>query len=289
MTANGWGCFNTELLKLSNPDYYQLLKDDNNGNELSTIIENSSVYAFVNGESVLTQVTNIEYKDNEDTIVYKLEVSGDRTFVVENIISHNKCFLGNATIAMADGTFKNFEDLQVGDSVLGAFGEVNKVLALTVGLLGGAPMYKINGEHDCTDDEVFVGTNKQFYSIDPTELEDVWGYPTEVIVEDGSTEMWVSVGLTTRNLHKATLGIELQTINGGKILESMEPYSNLPLDTKIYNCVISGSHTLLINGYAHTGWLREDNFDYDKWTSIGIELTVEDYRNPSSYKPWTYK
>ena len=289
MTANGWGCFNTELLKSSNPDYYQLLKDDNNGNELSTIIENSLVYAFVNGESVLTQVTNIEYKDNEDTIVYKLEVSGDRTFVVENIISHNKCFLGDATIAMADGTFKNFEDLQVGDSVLGAFGEVNNVLALTVGLLGGATMYKINGEHDCTDDEVFVGTNKQFYSIDPTELEDVWGYPTEVIVEDGSTEMWVSVGLTTRNLHKATLGIELQTINGGKILESMEPYSNLPLDTKIYNCVISGSHTLLINGYAHTGWLREDNFDYDKWTSTGIELTVEDYRNPSSYKPWTYK
>ena len=289
MTANGWGCFNTELLKSSNPSYYQLLKDDNNGNELTTIDENSLVYAFVNGESILTQVTNIEYKDNEDTIVYKLEVSGDRTFVVENIISHNKCFLGDAIIAMADGTFKNFEDLQVGDSVLGAFGEVNKVLALTVGLLGGAPMYKINGEHDCTDDEVFVGTDKQFYSIDPTELEDVWGYPTEVIVEDGSTEMWISVGLTTRNLHKATLGIELQTLNGGKILESMEPYSNLPLDTKIYNCVISGSHTLLINGYAHTGWLREDNFDYDKWTSTGIELTVEDYRNPSSYKPWTYK
>ena len=288
MTSDGWGCFNTELLKSSNPNYYQLLKDDNNGNELTTIDENSLLYESVNGESILTQVTNIEYKDSEETIVYKLEVSGDRTFVVENIVSHNKCFLGNATIAMSDGTYKNFEDLQIGDLVLGAFGEINKVLALTVGLLGGAPMYKINGEHDCTDDEVFVSTDKKFYAINPMELEEVWGHQSEVTLEDGSTEMWVSVGLTKRNLHKAEPGVELQTVNGGKILESMEPYY-LPLDTKIYNCVISGSHTLLINGYAHTGWIREDNFDYDNWVTTGVELNVEDYRNPKSYKPWTYK
>lgn len=288
MTDNGWGCFNAELLKFTNPDYYQLLKDDNNGNELTTIDENSLVYTFINGKEILTHVTNIEYKDGEESIVYKLEVSGDRTFVVENIVSHNKCFLGSATIAMANGTYKNFEDLQIGDLVLGAFGEINKVLALTVGLLGGAPMYKINGEHDCTDDEVFVSTDKKFYAINPMELEEVWGHQSEVTLEDGSTEMWVSVGLTNRNLYKAELGVELQTINGGKILESMEPYY-LPLDTKIYNCVISGSHTLLINGYAHTGWIREDNFDYDNWVTTGVELNVEDYRNPKSYKPWTYK
>ena len=289
MTSDGWGCFNTELLKSSNPDYYQLLKDDNNGNELTTIDENSLVYTFINGENVLTQVTNIEYEDGEENIVYKLEVSGDRTFIVENIVSHNKCFLGSATIAMADGTYKNFEDLQVGDLVLGAFGEVNKVLALTVGLLGGAPMYKINGEHDTTDDELFVGTDKNFYGIDPTELEKVWGHAFDVTVEDGLTETWITIGLKNPDLRKAILGTEIQTINGGKLLETVEPY-DLPLDTKVYNCVISGSHTLLINGYAHCAWLREDDFDYNNWEPTGIELTVEDYRNPKSYKkPYTYK
>jgi hypothetical protein len=190
---------------------------------------------------------------------------------------------------MANGTYKNFEDLQVGDLVLGAFGEVNKVLALTVGLLGGAPMYKINGEHDTTDDELFVGTDKNFYGIDPTELEKVWGHAFDVTVEDGLTETWITIGLKNPNLRKATLGTEIQTINGGKLLETVEPY-DLPLDTKVYNCVISGSHTLLINGYAHCAWLREDDFDYDKWEPTGIELTVEDYRNPKSYKkPYTYK
>jgi len=30
--------------------------------------------------------------------------------------------------------------------------------------------------------------------------------------------------------------------------------------------------------------LREDDFNYDKWEPTGIELTVEDYRNPKSYR-----
>ena len=52
----------------------------------------------------------------------------------------------------------------------------------------------------------------------------------------------------------------------------------MPPETKLYNFVVGGSHTYFVNGYAVTGWPREDDFDYDKWESKGIQLTLDDYR-----------
>jgi hypothetical protein len=45
---------------------------------------------------------------------------------------------------------------------------------------------------------------------------------------------------------------------------SLETYS-LPPDTQLYNLVVSGSHTYHVDGYAVTGFPREDDFDYDAW------------------------
>jgi hypothetical protein len=39
----------------------------------------------------------------------------------------------------------------------------------------------------------------------------------------------------------------------------------MPEDTQLYNLVIGGSHTYHVDGYAVTGWPREDDFDYDLW------------------------
>lgn len=36
-------------------------------------------------------------------------------------------------------------------------------------------------------------------------------------------------------------------------------------DTQLYNLVIDGSHTYHVDGYAVTGWPKEDDFDYDVW------------------------
>ena len=39
----------------------------------------------------------------------------------------------------------------------------------------------------------------------------------------------------------------------------------MPSDTQLYNLVVGGSHTYHVDGYAVTGWPREDDFDYDRW------------------------
>jgi hypothetical protein len=47
----------------------------------------------------------------------------------------------------------------------------------------------------------------------------------------------------------------------------------MPADTQLYNLVTGGSHTYFVEGYAVTGWPREDDWDYDTWTSkAGIGL-----------------
>lgn len=64
---------------------------------------------------------------------------------------------------MADGTEKVIEDIKVGDEVLGAFGEVNVVLALHRPLLGTWKMCCINGEHNSSSHHPHVSVDKKFY------------------------------------------------------------------------------------------------------------------------------
>ena len=89
--------------------------------------------------------------------------------------------------------------------------------------------------------------------------------------------MWRNIGLTTYRVKKLTVGVELVTQGGSKVVNSIEQYK-LPPDTKLYNFVVGGSHTYIVNGYAVTGWPREDDFDYKTWTPTGKVLTIEDYR-----------
>jgi hypothetical protein len=182
------------------------------------------------------------------------------------------CFLADAKITLANGTIKELIELRPGDLVLGAFGEINPVIGIYYQPLGNTPMYKINDDHDCTDDEVFVTTDREFYCINSAvdgsyNSHDGWGESYRIDLENGISEMLIppwSLGLISRPLHKVELGIKLQTTSGERILDSYVPYQ-LPPETVVYNCVVGGSHTLMINGYAHTAWARDDDFDYDQW------------------------
>ena len=72
-------------------------------------------------------------------------------------------------------------------------------------------------------------------------------------------------GLKPERIQKLQTGIQLKTIEGSREVVTLEEYS-LPSDTQLYNLVVSGSHTYHVDGYAVTGWPREDDFDYDIWS-----------------------
>lgn len=181
------------------------------------------------------------------------------------------CFLAGAQVQMADNTTKAIEDVQVGDKVVGAFGEINTVLALQHLELGNTLMCNINNEHHSTNHHPHIGSDKKIYCGNPAlVLNDTYGKQFKVIDETGGSSQTVDMlmhGLKKTPVHQLTIGQTLKTVDGQRIVNTMETY-NLPPETPIYNLVISGSHTYHVDGYAVTGWARDDDFDYEGWHSV---------------------
>lgn len=176
------------------------------------------------------------------------------------------CFLAGSLVAMADGSTKVIEDVQIGDMVVGAFGEHNPVLALHRPLLGKNRMCKINNEHHTSSHHPHISVDKKFYCAHPAVASGAtYGREHEVIVDDNKKEMRMLHGLKPERIQELQLGVELKTIEGSRVVNEFEIYS-MPEDTQLYNLVIGGSHTYHVDGYAVTGWPREDDFDYDAWS-----------------------
>ena len=175
------------------------------------------------------------------------------------------CVLAGSLVTMADGSEKAIEDVQIGDVVLGAFGEYNQVLALHRPLLGDHPMLRINKEHSTTIHHPHISIDKKFYCGDPVKVaEHTYGREHEVIVEGGLVEKRMLHGLSAGRVQQLDLGVMLKTVEGGRTVTALETYS-MPPETQLYNLVMGGSHTYHVDGYAVTGWPREDDFDYDVW------------------------
>lgn len=177
------------------------------------------------------------------------------------------CFLAGAQVAMADGSFKAIEAVTVGDRVSGAFGETNTVTALHRPLLGAGCIANINNEHKTTTHHPHVAADKKIYCIEPRIINSfTYGKTHKVIIDNvGNTENRVMHGLNAARILKLEVGVELQTLSGARRVDTLETIKMSPF-TQVYHLAVDGSHTFMVDGYAVTGWPREDDFDYDAWS-----------------------
>jgi hypothetical protein len=175
------------------------------------------------------------------------------------------CFLAGALVTMADGSEKPIEDIRVGDLVLGAFGEHNLVLALHRPFLGNNTMTNINNEHHTSSHHPHISSDKKFYAVKPAVvMADTYGKSHEVLDENMVPYQRFLAGLNPGRVQLLELGVDLKTVDGSRIVSFLDTYEMTP-DTQLYNLVLGGSHTYHVDGYAVTGWPKEDDFDYDAW------------------------
>lgn len=179
------------------------------------------------------------------------------------------CFLEGSLVAMADGSFKQIENVEIGDLLLGSFGEINTVLALHRPILGAGYVVNINNEHKTTAHHPHVTPDKKFACVEPTILKNMtYGKEHTVIVnKEGKKEKRIMGGINESRITKLEIGSDLQTISGSKKVTSLENVKMSPL-TQVYHLVMDGSHTFIVDGYAVSGWAREDDFNYDSWETI---------------------
>lgn len=215
----------------------------------------------------ITGTTGTFTSDIADYTLYPITITASSSCSTVTTTAEflGSCFLAGSLVTLADGSKKPIEDIQIGDMLLGAFGEHNKVLALHRPLLGNNPMCKINDEHSTTNHHPHISIDKKFYCGDPIKVTDrTYGHEHEVIVEGGVIEKQLLRGLKPGRVEYLHEGVYLKTVEGSRVVESLELYS-LPPETQLYNLVMGGSHTYHVDGYAVTGWPREDDFDYDLW------------------------
>ena len=176
------------------------------------------------------------------------------------------CFLAGSQVTLADKTTKSIEMIAVGDRILGAFGEINTVLALHRPLLGSATMCKINNDHSTSSHHPHISPDKRFFCMHPaTVFNSTYGKEHNVIMADGRTEKRILLGLNPSRIETLAVGQLLKTVAGSRAVDTLEVFS-MPPETQLYNLVVGGSHTYFVDGYAVTGWPREDDFNYDMWT-----------------------
>jgi hypothetical protein len=193
------------------------------------------------------------------------------------------CFPAGTMVEMADGRFQAIEHVNVGDLVRGRYGEANEVLALDRPLLGMRPLFVMNGEHRTT------GEHTHWTKDGPTVI-DLEGFLRErstyhpVMLDDGSIDQWLFVGLT-RPVTPMRVGVQACYRDGFKRITSIEPCdpATAPPELQLFNLVLGGSHTMRLDGYLVTGWPTESDFDYDRWRPRpGLFL---DNRRPQPFAP----
>jgi hypothetical protein len=108
MTTEGWKSVKPEKTK------------ERDGVELYEEIKG----ALEVGDKIITgdglfEITKIKSKEiNEPELpLYNFHISNDKSYIADNYVVHNKCFLAGTPITMADGTIKPVEQVDLGDEV----------------------------------------------------------------------------------------------------------------------------------------------------------------------------
>jgi hypothetical protein len=216
--------------------------------------------------SVLYPIDVFEFNFTDDIPTVEVTLSNACSSLTDSSPIILGCFLRGTPVALANGSTKPIEEIAVGDLVIGAFGEVNPVLALHRPLLGAGKMCRINDEHSTTTHHPHISADRKFYCVNPTALATAaYGQKHTIIKADGSREKRVMTGVRPDRNLKLVEGIQLQTLSGSKAVTKIEPLPLSPL-TQVYHLVVGGSHTYTVDGYAVVGWATETDFDYDTWT-----------------------
>ncbi len=143
------------------------------------------------------------------------------------------CFIPGTSVLMADGTYKNIEDIEIGEFVKGENSTKNKVLTFIRPTVNGRDMVSINGS------EYFVTSSHPLKTIDGWKSVDPEASKLE------TPELTKELGI-----QKLDIGDNLITENGlmmvYSILSNSAKYEE---DERLYNFELDGDNTYYADGF----------------------------------------
>ena len=137
------------------------------------------------------------------------------------------CFVAGTSITMADGSYKNIEDVVVGDKLIGKDGVINTVQEYIRPLLGDRTLVGFNGRKPfITNDHPVLATDGTWKSVDPA----------------GTASKYAAANL---NAGQLSVGDTITTGDGERFeIVSIEEHA-LSADLQVYNFSLDGNNTYI--------------------------------------------
>lgn len=170
------------------------------------------------------------------------------------------CFVKGAKVSLSNGTFKSIEEIVVGDKVIGAFGEDNKVIYTQIINGVGQKLYDVNNMVTTQEHGIVNGNRDGFNYINLEKAKSNVGTWHESFDGYGNTVKLLLSGLDSNR-------VVLKEFN-----EESEVYTNKgrekaivkPLDYEeelVYHLVLDGgSKTYCVDGVFVSGWCDTESF-----------------------------
>ena len=188
-----------------------------------------------------TKIINIEINE-QNTVVYNLQdIENNHNFFANNVLVHNRfCFIAGTQITMADGSFKNIEEVQIGDEVITLneetkLNEVKKVINTKSPIHNDLVKYTLsNGiEVTSTFDHPFYVNKMELASHAPN-----------------LTNERYQLGVTVRKIETGDFVYMIPKDNGIGMHEvAIEKIEPQPLvDTQTYIFTVEDNHNFYANG-----------------------------------------
>ena len=142
------------------------------------------------------------------------------------------CFVADTQVTMTDGTIKNIQDVQIGESVLGDDCAINNVTGYDRPMLGDRLLYSFNGG------KYFVTAEHPFLTIDGWKSIS----PEALVKENPSLAEKISV--TVLKVGDSII------LENGTVEEITRIESKKADDQQLYNLMLDGNNTYYVDGYT---------------------------------------
>lgn len=179
------------------------------------------------------------------------------------------CFLAGSKVLMADGTYKNIEDVKIGDKLRGAYESEVIVASYARPLLGNRKLWKVNNLINTTDHPVVNGARDGFVALDIDAVEAERGDSIAHLEDGSSFKFWFdAITREKTKIDVIELGSIVATKNGTETITTIEELSGYDNTTQLYSFDVTGSHTYCVNGYFVGGGATDVDFDYSTGEQI---------------------
>jgi hypothetical protein len=142
------------------------------------------------------------------------------------------CFIAGTKVLMRDGTTRNIEDVTQGMSVIGNYGEINKVIKRYDHPVADRAIYTINGGDLVTTDAHPILTSEGWKSFNPT------------VTQEQHPEMTI-VG-------RLTIGDTLIKYDSDRVkyTTTLDSVTSRTEQVDVYNLDVAGNNTFLVNEFV---------------------------------------